>query len=340
VTQTAMFMRSALPCRGVLRPPRASLLFFLLALALTATAGAQTYPVKPIRLIVPYTPGGDTDMVARLIAPKLAEALGQQVVVDNRPGAGSLIGTEAMLRAPADGYTLAMGTISSLAVLPVTKANVPYDPLKDIAPITLATVVPYVLHVHPSVPARSVAELAALAKARPGQLTYGTPGIATGIHLTTEYFSSVAGVKLVHVPYKGSGSVMVDLIAGNISTAFSTFSTTRSQLQSGRLRALAIAAKSRAKEFPQIPTMAEAGFRGFEASTWHGVVARAGTPAPILTKLNTEIVRILNSDETRSTLMTAGLDIGGGTAEDFTRFVKSEIEKWRKVATVANVRLD
>jgi tripartite-type tricarboxylate transporter receptor subunit TctC len=165
--------------------------------------------VKPIRLIVPYTPGGDTDVVARLIAPKLSEALNQQVIVDNRPGAGSLIGTEAMLRAPADGYTTAMGTISSLAVLPVTKANVPYDPLKDIAPIVLATVVPYVLHVHPSIPARSVAELVKLAKARPGQLTYGTPGIATGVHLTTEYFSSVAGVKLVHVPYKGSATVIV-----------------------------------------------------------------------------------------------------------------------------------
>jgi tripartite-type tricarboxylate transporter receptor subunit TctC len=172
--------------------PRALLLPLLFTIA--ASAGAQTYPGKPVRLIVPYTPGGDTDTVARLIASKFDEALGQQMVVENRPGAGSLIGTEAMLRAPADGYTLALGTISSLAVLPVTKTKVPYDPLKDIAPIVLATVVPYVLHVHPSIPARSVADLVKLARAHSGQLTYGTPGIATGIHLTTEYFSSVAGV--------------------------------------------------------------------------------------------------------------------------------------------------
>jgi tripartite-type tricarboxylate transporter receptor subunit TctC len=298
------------------------------------------YPSKPIRLIVPYTPGGDTDIVARHIAPKLSEALRQQVIVDNRPGAGSLIGTEAMLRAPPDGYTLAMGTISSLAVLPVTKTNVSYDPVKDIAPIFLATVVPYVLHVHPSVPARSVVELVRLAKSRPGQLIYGTPGTATGIHLTTEYFSSIAGVKLVHVPYKGSSQMMVDVLAGNISLVFSTFSTTAQQLRSGRLRGLAIASRERSKDFPNIPTMSEAGYRGFEASTWHGVVTRAGTPKPIVTRLNAEMARIVNTDDLRSALVSAGFDVGSGTAEDFERFVRSEIEKWRKVATAADLRVD
>jgi tripartite-type tricarboxylate transporter receptor subunit TctC len=312
----------------------------LLLLVFAADAGAQAYPTKPVRLIVPYTPGGDTDVVARLVAPKLSETLKQQVIVDNRPGAGSLIGTEAMLRAPADGYTLAMGTISSLAVLPVTKANVSYDPVKDIAPIILVTVVPYVLHVHPSLPAKSVNDLVRLARSKPGQLTYGTPGIATGIHLTTEYFASVTGVKVVHVPYKGSAPVMVDLIAGNISLVFSTFSTTAQQLKAGRLRALAIAAPARAKDFPQVPTMAEAGYRGFEASTWHGIVTRAGTPRQIVTRLNSEIARVVNGDEVRSALVTAGFDIGAGTAEDFERFVRSEIEKWKKVATVADVRMD
>jgi len=309
-------------------------------LVCAAGAGAQSYPVKSVRLIVPYTPGGDTDVVARLIAPKLSESLRQQVIVDNRPGAGSLIGTEAMLRAPADGYTLAMGTISSLAVLPVTKSNVPYDPVKDIAPIILVTVVPYVLHVHPSIPARSVADFVRLARSRPGQLTYGTPGIATGVHLTTEYFSSVAGVKLVHVPYKGSSPLMVDLVGGNISLAFSTLSTTGQHLKSGRLRALAIAADTRSKDFPEIPTMAESGYRGFEAATWHGVVTRAGTPRAIVTRLNAEIARIVKGDDVRSALLTAGFDIGAGTAEDFERFVRSEIDKWKKVATIANVRVD
>ena len=318
-----------------------STIFVLMAmLVFAADAGAQTYPTKPIRLIVPYTPGGDTDVVARLIAPKLSESLRQQVIVDNRPGAGSLIGTEAMLRAPADGYTLAMGTISSLAVLPVTKANVPYDPVKDIAPIVLATVVPYVLHVHPSVPARTVAELVKLAKARLGQLSYGTPGTATGIHLTTEYFSSIAGVKLVHVPYKGSGQMVVDLVGGNIPIAFSTFSTTAQHLKSGRLRALATASSSRPKEFPDVPTMSEAGYRGFEASTWHGVVTRAGTPRQIVTLLNSEIARILTTGDVRAALVTAGFDIGAGSAEDFERFVRGEIDKWRKVATAANLRVD
>lgn len=303
-------------------------------------ARAQSYPVKPIRLIVPYVAGGDTDIVARLIAPKLSETLGQQVIVDNRPGAGSLIGTEAMLRAPADGYTLAMGTISSLAVLPVTKSNVPYDPIRDIAPIVLVTTVPYVLVVHPSVPARSVADLVGLAKSRPGELSYGTPGIATGIHLTTEYFSVVTGIKLVHVPYKGSAPAMIDLVAGNISSVFSTFSTTGQHLKSGRLRGLAVASGARAKEFPAVPTMSESGYRGFEASTWHGVVARSGTPRPLVTRLNAEIVRIVNTDDVRSVLLTAGFDIAAGPAEDFERFVRSEIDKWKKVAQVANIRTD
>lgn len=278
--------------------------------------------------------------MARYIAPKLTEALKQQVIVDNRPGAGSLIGTEAMLRAPADGYTLAMRTISSLAVLPVTKANVPYDPVKDIAPISLITVVPYVLHVHPSIPARTVAELVTLAKSRPGQMAYGTPGVATGVHLTTEYFSSVAGVKLVHVPYKGSAPVLVDIFAGNLSIMITTFATTGQHIQSGRLRALAIAAAARAKDFPAVPTMAEAGYRGFEASTWHGVVTRSGVPRPIVTRLNSDIMRIVNADEVRTALVTAGFDIGAGTVEDFERFVLSEIDKWKKVATIASVRLD
>ncbi len=326
-----------------LTPLPLALVFFLAASAAAqtpSTGSGQAYPVKPVRLIVPYTPGGDTDLVARHVAPKLGDALKQQVIVENRPGAGSLIGTEAMLRAPADGYTLAMGTISSMAVLPVTKTNVPYDPVKDIAPVILITVVPYVLHVHPSIPARSVADLVKLAKARPGQMVYASPGIATGVHLTTEFFSGVAGVKLVHVPYKGSGPLMVDFIAGNISVVFTTLATTGQHLKSGRLRALAIAAGARAKDFPQLPTMSEAGYRGFESSTWHGVIARAGTPRPIITRLNSEIARIVNGEEVRSSLVGAGFDIGAGSAEDFERFVLSEIDKWKKVAAVANIRLD
>jgi tripartite-type tricarboxylate transporter receptor subunit TctC len=317
-----------------------SFIFMLALFALAPEVTAQAWPAKPLRLIVPFTPGGDTDLIARLVSPRLGETLGQQVIVDNRPGAGSLIGTEAMLRAPADGYTLAMGTISSLAVLPVTKSNVPYDPVKDIAPVILMTTVPYVLVIHPSLPARSVAEFVKLARARPGELTFGTPGIATGIHLATEYFASVAGIRLVHVPYKGGAPMTVDLAAGNISLVFSTFSTTGQHIKSGRLRGLAIAANERAKEFPAVPTMAESGVRGFEASTWHGIVTRAGTPRPIITRLNAEIARIARTDDVRSALLGGGFNIAAGTAEDFERFVRSEIDKWRKVAGIANIRID
>ena len=312
----------------------------LLLLALVPGVGAQGYPAKAIRLIVPYAPGGDTDTVARLIAPKLAQALGQQVVVDNRPGAGSLIGTEAMLRAPADGYTLAMGTISSMAVLPVTKKSAPYDPVRDIAPVVLVTKVPYVLVAHPSLPARAVAGLVRLAKARPGELTYGTPGVATGIHLASEYFSSVAGIKLVHVPYKGGAPAVVDLVAGNISLMFSTFATTGPHLKSKRLRALAVASSGRVQDFPDVPTMSESGYRGFEASPWLGVVARAGTPGPIVGRLNSEIVRIVQAGEVRSALLAAGFNIVAGPVADFERFVGSELEKWGKIARGAGVRID
>jgi len=315
----------------------------LVVLCLMVTFGpavAQSFPVKPVRIIVPYTPGGDTDVVARLVAPKLGEALGQQVIVENRPGAGSLIGTEAMLRAPADGYTLAVGTISSLAVLPVTKTNVPYDPLRDIAPIVLATVAPYVLHVHPSIPARSVTEFVKFARARPGQISYGTPGIATGVHLTTEYFAGVAGLKLNHVPYKGSAPLMVDIIGGTIEMVFTTLSTTSQHLASGRIRALAIAASGRAKNFPEIPTMTEVGYHGFEASTWHGFVTRSGVPGPIVTRLNGEIVRVLSQDDVRGALTGIGLNVGAGSIEAFDKFIRAEIDKWRKVATAAKVRLD
>ena len=312
----------------------------LLSAGLTASVFAQNYPQKPVRIIVPYAAGGDTDIVARLIAPKLVESLGQQFIVENRPGAGSLIGTEAMLRAPADGYTLAMGTISSLAVLPVTKSNVSYDPRKDFAPIALITRVPYVLFVHPSVPARSVKELVQLAKQRPGALSYGTPGIATGIHLASEFFALNVGITLTHVPYKGGAPAMVDLAAGNISLMFSTFSTGGQHLASNRLRALAVAAAARNKDYPAVPTMRESSYDAFDATTWHGMVARAGTPRAIVTRLNAEIARIVELEDVRNAFAVTGLDLAVGTAEDFDLFIRSEYVKWEKVARVAKITTD
>jgi tripartite-type tricarboxylate transporter receptor subunit TctC len=312
----------------------------LLSALFAAGAHAQTYPQKPVRIIVPYVAGGDTDIVARIIGPRLAESLGQQFIVENRPGAGSLIGTEAMLRAPADGYTLAMGTISSLAVLPVTKSNVSYDPRKDFAPVALVTRVPYVLFVHPSLPARSVKELVQIAKQRPGVLVYGSPGIATGIHLASEFFALNVGVKLTHIPYKGGAPAMVDLAAGNIALMFSTFSTAGQHLASGRLRALAVADAARNKVYGLVPTMSEAGFAGLEATTWHGMVARAGVPRAIITRLNAEIARAIELPEVRNAFASTGLDLAVGTADDFDAFIRSEYVKWEKVAKVAKITTD
>jgi len=313
---------------------------FYIFLFLINYSVAQEFPARVIRFIVPYTPGGDTDFVARSISPKLSESLKQQVIVDNRPGAGSLIGMEAMLRAPADGYTLAMGTISSLAVLPVTKSSVSYDPIKDISPVILLTVAPYVLHVHPSLPVHSVSDLVRLAKLKVGQLSYGTPGIATGLHLTGEYFSFVAGIKLVHIPYKGSSPLMAEFTSGNISLAFLTLSTTKPFIQNRKLRPLAIAANIRSKEFAYIPLMSESGYPGFEASTWHGMVARTNTPKQIITRLNFEINRILNNDEISLNFKNIGFDIGAGSSDDFQKFIISEITKWKKVSIISKIKLD
>jgi tripartite-type tricarboxylate transporter receptor subunit TctC len=305
-----------------------------------AGACAQTYPQKPVRIIVPYAAGGDTDIVARLVGPRLSEVLGQQFIVENRPGAGSLIGTEAMLRAPADGYTLAMGTISSLAVLPVTKSNVSYDPRKDFAPVALITRVPYVLFVHPSLPARSVKELVQIAKQRPGALVYGSPGIATGIHLASEFFALTTGIVLTHVPYKGGAPAMVDLAAGNTVLMLSTFSTGGQHLVSGRLRALAVTDATRNKVYSTVPTMREAGYDGLDASAWHSMVARAGVPRAIITRLNAEIARAVELPEVRNAFAATGLDLAVGTAEEFEQFIRSEYVKWEKVAKVAKITTD
>ena len=312
----------------------------ILSAFLAVGVHAQPYPQKAVRIIVPYVAGGDTDIGARIIAPKLAEALGQQFIVENRPGAGSLIGTEAMLRAPADGYTLAMGTISSLAVLPVTKSNVSYDPRRDFAPIALLTRVPYVLVVHPTLPARNVKELVQIAKQRPGALVYGSPGIATGIHLASEFFALNVGVQLTHIPYKGGAPAMVDLAAGNIALMFSTFSQAGQHLTSGRLRALAVADGVRNKVYATVPTMSEAGFAGLEATTWHGMVARAGVPRGIVMRINSEIARIVETDDVKKAFAATGLDLAVGTADEFDAYIRSEYVKWEKVARVAKIVTD
>lgn len=328
------------PARIRVDASRKGLLATLLTMAAFTTAHAQPYPAKPVRIIVPFAPGGGTDVIARLLAQRLTDAWSQPVLVENRPGAGGLIGFESVLKAPADGYTLGLGTISTLAIIPLTQAKPRYDPLKDYAPVTLISTVPYVMVAHPSLPARNLAEFVKFARARPGQLSYGSAGYATGTHLTAEYLSSVAGIKLVHVPYKGDAPALIDLTAGQITTGCFTMILMAQHIRAGRLRGLAVMSPKRSKELPDVPTAIESGYPGFESQSWQGISVRAGTPAEMVRKLNTDIVRILNQPEVRASIESAGNTVSPGTPEDFERFIVSETHKWRKVIAAAGIRIE
>ena len=311
-----------------------------LTLPLAAPALAQQYPVKPLRMIVPYAPGGGTDTISRLVAQRLGEALGQLVVIDNRPGAGGLIGTEAALKLPADGYTLAAGTISTLAIIPITQAKPSYDPQKDFTPVSLLSTGPYLLVAHPSLPARTVADLVRLARARPGGVAYGSTGIATGTHLTAEYFSSVSGVRMTHVPYKGDGPAVIDLLSGQISIGFFTPIIMTQHIRSGRLRGIAVTATARTRDLPDVPTVAESGYPGFESGSWLGVTVRAGTPAAVVRRLNAEIVRAMSIAELRAAIEAQGNNPAADAPEAFERFIAAEIAKWKRVIAGAGIRVE
>jgi tripartite-type tricarboxylate transporter receptor subunit TctC len=303
-------------------------------------AKPAAFPVKAIRLIVPQGAGGQNDIQARLIAQKIAEAFGQPVVVDNRPGAAGAIGFEISVKAPADGYTLLLGSISTLAVLPSMPSKPKYDVLKDFAPVTLISTSPYVLVVHPSVQAQSVKELIALAKARPGALTYASSGTGSGLHLATELFKLRAGIELVHVPYKGSGPATIELVAGQVQMMFNNILPAMPQIKAGRLRALAVTTAARSAAMPELPTIADAGYPGFDASSWQGIVTIAGTPPPVVRRLHQEIVRALQSPEAKSQIGGQGSDIIANTPQEFTWFIHNELEKWSQVIKTAAVRAD
>jgi tripartite-type tricarboxylate transporter receptor subunit TctC len=314
---------------------------WLCAAALLAVpAGAQPYPAKPVRFIIAQAPGGQNDVQARLIGQKLAEALGQPMVYDNRAGAGGQIGFELLAQTPPDGYTIAMGSISTLAVIPMMPRKPRYDPLKDFAPVTLVSTSPYVVNTHPSVPALSIKQLVALAKARPGQLAYATSGVATGIHLTTELFMMTAGIKMVHVPYKGGAPATTDLIAGQVAVMFNNVITAVPHVKTGRLRALAVTTVKRSPAVPEVPTVAESGYPGFESGSWQGIVTRAGAPQAIVARLNGETVKVLQLPEVRNPIASQGNDIAAGTPEEFTAYIRREMEKWGKVIQTAGVKND
>ncbi|MBI4189060.1 MAG: tripartite tricarboxylate transporter substrate binding protein [Betaproteobacteria bacterium] len=301
---------------------------------------AQSYPSKPIRFIVPFVPGGGTDLVARTIGQKLNQTWDQQVVIDNRPGASGIIGTVLAAKAAPDGYTILLGFVGTISINPSLFSKLPYDPMKDFAPVTLATSQPLVLAVHTSVPAKSVKELIALAKSKPGQLTFASGGTGTDTHLSGEMFKTMAGIDIVHVPYKGIGLAVIDILGGHVAIIISSPPGVISHVKAGKLRALAVTSATRLRAMPDLPTIAESGLPGYDVSGWFGVLAPAGTPKDIVTKLNTEIVKILHLPDVREQLATLGLEITTSTPEQFAAYITAEIAKWAKVIKASGARAE
>ncbi len=306
--------------------------------ALSPSKG-QAYPSKPVRLVVPSSAGGGTDIVARIIAPELSKRLGQQVVIDNRPGAGTMIGIEVAAKSPADGYTLLMG-LSTLAINSALYKKVPYDPQRDFAPITQAVSSASIVVVHPSVPVNSLKELIAFARARPGQLNYASAGNGTYPHMTMELLLSMAKLKMVHIPYKGTAPAMIDMLAGQVSTMAATVLTGMPHIRSGRLRPLGITSLARAGAAPEIPTIAEAGLPGYESVQWYGMLAPAKTPREIVTRLHAEATGVLKQPEVKARLAADGADTVGSSPDEFTRYIQSELVKWAKVARDAGIQAE
>ena len=298
------------------------------------------YPNKPVKVIVAFPPGQATDQAARAIAQKLSENLGQQFFVENKPGAASIIGSEAAAKSPNDGYTLFMGSSGSLAVNPGMYAKLPYDPIKDFVPISLALKVPFFVVVHPSVPAGSVKELVGYLKANPGKLNFGSAGNGASNHLSAELFKSVAGVDIVHVPYKGSPPAVTDLLAGQIGLMFETGPLIMPHVKSGRLKVLAVGSAQRSLAAPDLVTVAESGYPGFETVGWAGLLAPAGTPKEIVAKLNAQVVRILSQREVTDRFVTLGAELLSSSAEDFGAYIRSETAKWGKVIRDSGAKSD
>jgi len=307
------------------------------ALACAATlAGAQTYPSKPIRWIVPFPPGGSTDLLARVVGQKLTESWGQQVVVENRGGAGGTVGAAEAARAPADGYTLFMGAIHH-TIATSAYPKLPYDFQRDFAPITVVAIVPNVLVVNPSIPAKNVKELIAYAKANPGKLTYGSAGMGTAHHLIGEVFNSRAGVDILHVPYKGSAPAIADLIGGQVSVMYDTVASCLPHVKAGKLRALAVATAKPSSALPDVPTISDAALPGFEVTTWFGALAPAKTPKELIAKLNAEMVRILGMPDVRKRLLDSGAEPVGNTPEQMAAQIKKETEEFAKIVKQAKI---
>jgi tripartite-type tricarboxylate transporter receptor subunit TctC len=315
--------------------------FLSLSLALFAGAAmAQAYPAKPIRLIVPFPPGGGTDIAARTIASKLSESVKWTFVVENKPGAGGNLGVEQAVKSPPDGYTLVIGQTSNLAINPTLYAKLPYDPFKDLSPVALIVSAPVVLVVAQNSRYASLGDLLAAAKTDPGGVTFASPGNGTVSHLTGELLQRAAGVKLTHVPYKGASQALTDTLGGQVQSFMSSVPSALSQIRAGRLRAIAVTSAKRARELPDVPTIAESGYRGFEASTWYGLLAPAGTPMTVVARLNVEVNRLLKTAEVRERLAAEGGEVLGGSPEQFASFLKAEHVKWGRVVRESGARAE
>lgn len=307
---------------------------------IVAASAQETYPSKPIRLVVPFPPGGGTDMMARVVGNKLAETLKWTVIVDNRPGAGGNIGVDLVTKSPPDGYTIVMGQTSNLAVNPTLYSRLPYDPVKDLAPITTVADAPLVLVVAASSPYKTLADLVAAAKARPGALTFATPGNGTVAHLTGELFQRAAGIKFQHVPYKGSSQALTDLVGGTVEVFMSSVPTALSQIRGGKMRALAVTSAKRSATLPEVPSINEAGYKGFDANTWFGLAAPVGTPANVVARLNTEVNRVLKMPDVREKIRAEGGDVLGSTPEAFGMLIKNDVVKWGNVVRDSGAKVD
>jgi tripartite-type tricarboxylate transporter receptor subunit TctC len=312
-----------------------------IAAGVLVAAGAEAadprYPVRPVRIIVPQSAGGSTDLVARAVAQRLGEALKENVVVENRPGAGSLHGTEAVAKSPPDGHTLLV-VAASFTINPSLRRNLPFDPVRDFAPVSQLVTLPHILVVHPSLPVKSVKELIALAKAKPGELNFGSSGIATSTHLAAELFMHHAGVKMLNVPYKGGAPGMTALLSGEVHLYFATISTALPHIKAGKLRPLGVTSAKRSTAAPEYPTIAQAGVSGYQHQSWVGMLAPAKTPRPVVTRLNSEVVKIVQAPDMKALLLREGLEAAGDTSEEFEKDIKDEIAKWQKLTRAAGIK--
>jgi tripartite-type tricarboxylate transporter receptor subunit TctC len=306
---------------------------------LAGTASADDYPSRPIRLIVPYAPGGGADAIGRIIAKRVSETIGQPIVIENRGGAGSILGTEAVKNADPDGYTLLVGQSGPISINPAVYKNLRYDPVRDFAPITMTTAYPYILVINSKLPAKTLQEFIALAKSKPGEFNFGTTGIGAANHLVAELFNSRAGLTMTHIPYRGTALAVGDLLAGQVTMVFADAVTALPHIQAGTLRALAVSSKERAAIAPDVPTIAESGYPGFDAIGWHGILAPAKTPPAIVDRLNAEIVKALRDPATKALLETQAMQLVGNSPQEFAAFIKQDIALWRTVATQANVEV-